>query len=188
MQAELKALQIDRSKKSGPEPSRWAVRWIIGGVALFLLAGAARFAYTKLNAATVVDVARVHAESSAAAGPGVVLNATGYIVAAHRIEVASKVVGRVAWIGVEKGDKVKAGQVLVRLEDDEYRAQLDQMKGQLTNLQAKLAELEHGSRPEEIAVARANLNQSKADLENAKVSLDRTRRLASEGVMAKQAL
>jgi HlyD family secretion protein len=188
MQAELKALQIDRSKKSGPAPSRWATRWIVGGVLLFLLLGAARFAYTKLNAATEVDVLRVHAESSAAAGPGVVLNATGYIIAAHRIEVASKVVGRVAWIGVEKADKVKAGQVLVRLEDDEYRAQLDQMKGQLTNLQAKLAELEHGSRPEEIAVARANLNQSKADLENAKVSLDRTRRLASEGVMAKQAL
>jgi HlyD family secretion protein len=188
MQAELKALQIDRSKKSGPEPSRWATRWIVGGVLLFLLLGAARFAYTKLNAATEVDVMRVHAESSAAAGPGVILNATGYIVAAHRIEVASKVVGRVAWIGVEKGDKVKAGQVLVRLEDDEYRAQLDQMKGQLTNLRAKLAELEHGSRPEEIAVARANLNQTKADLENAKVSLDRTKKLASEGVMAKQAL
>jgi len=188
MQAELKALQIDRSKKSGPEPARWATRWIIGGVLLFVLLGAARFAYTKLTAATEVDVVRVHAESSAAAGPGVVLNATGYIVAAHRIEVASKVVGRVAWIGVEKADKVKAGQVLVRLEDDEYAAQLTQATGQLANLQARLAELEHGSRPEEIAVARANLNQAKADQENALVTLNRTKRLASEGVMAKQAL
>jgi HlyD family secretion protein len=188
MQAELKALQIDRSQKSGPAPARWATRWIIGGVLLFLLLGATRFAYTKLNAATEVEIARVHAESSAAAGPGVVLNATGYIVAAHRIEVASKVVGRVAWIGVEKGDKVKAGQVLVRLEDDEYRAQLDQMKGQLANLQARLAELEHGSRPEEIAVARANVNQAKADLENAQVTLNRTKTLVSQGVMSKQAL
>jgi multidrug efflux pump subunit AcrA (membrane-fusion protein) len=188
MQAELKALQIDRSKKSGPEPARWATRWIIGGVLLFVLLGASRFAYTKLTAATEVDVVRVHAESSAAAGPGVVLNATGYIVAAHRIEVASKVVGRVAWIGVEKADKVKAGQVLVRLEDDEYAAQLTQATGQLANLQARLAELEHGSRPEEIAVARANLNQAKADQENALVTLNRTKRLASEGVMAKQAL
>ncbi|HXI42799.1 MAG TPA: efflux RND transporter periplasmic adaptor subunit [Bryobacteraceae bacterium] len=188
MQAELKALQIDRSKKSGPEPARWATRWIIGGVLLFVLLGAARFAYTRLTAATEVETIRVHAESSAAAGPGVVLNATGYIVAAHRIEVASKVVGRVAWIGVEKGDKVKAGQVLVRLEDDEYAAQLTQAKGQLANLQAKLAELEHGSRPEEIAVARANLNQAKSDQENALITLNRTKKLASEGVMAKQAL
>ena len=61
MQAELKALQIDRSKKSGPEPARWATRWIIGGVVLFLLLGAARFAYTKLTAATEVDIVRVHA-------------------------------------------------------------------------------------------------------------------------------
>jgi HlyD family secretion protein len=188
VQAELKALQIDRSKKSQADPSRWATRWIIGGVLLFLLLGAARFAYTRLTAATEVDVVRVHAESSAAAGPGVVLNATGYIVAAHRIEVASKVVGRVAWIGVEKGDKVSAGQVLVRLEDDEYRAQLDQAKGQLANLQAHLAELEHGSRPEEIAVARANVGQAKADQENAQVTLNRTKTLVTQGVMAKQAL
>ena len=41
-----------------------------------------------------------------------VLTATGYIIAAHKIEVASKVNGRVAWIGVDKGDKVKAGQVV----------------------------------------------------------------------------
>ena len=141
MQAELKALQIDRSKKRGAEPSRWAVRWIITGVSLFLLLGAARFAYNKLNAAQDVDVVRVHAQSAGAVGAGVILNATGYIVAAHRIEVASKVVGRVAWIGVEKGDKVKAGQVLVRLEDDEYRAQLAQANGQLVNLQARLSEL-----------------------------------------------
>ena len=188
MQAELKALQIDRSKRSDPAPSKWAVRWIIGGVLVFVLLGAARFAYSRLNAATEVDVVRVRAESAAAAGPGVVLNATGYIVAAHRIEVASKVIGRVAWIGVEKGDKVKAGQVLVRLEDDEYRAQLDQTKGNLANLEAKLAELEHGSRPEEIAVSRANLEQAKADLVNAKVTVDRTRNLTSQGVMAKQAL
>ncbi len=57
----------------------------------------------------------------------------------HKIEVAAKVIGRVLWIGVEKGDKVKQGQVIVRLEDDEYRAQLLQAKGNLANLQAKLA-------------------------------------------------
>ena len=49
-------------------------------------------------------------------------------------------IGKVKWIGVDKGDKVKEGQVLVRLEDDEYRAQLDQAKGNLANLEAHLAE------------------------------------------------
>ena len=187
-QAELKSLQIDRSKKSAPEPSRWAVRWILGGVLVFVLLGAARLGYDRLNAATEVSVMRVQAESSAAAGPGVVLNATGYIVAAHRIEVASKVVGKIQWIGIDKGDKVKTGQPLVRLEDDEYRAQVTQAKGALANLQAKLAELEHGSRPEEIAVARANLNQAKADQENALVTLNRTKNLVTDKVLAKQLL
>ncbi len=188
MQAELKSLQIDRTKKSPPEPSRWAVRWIIGGVLVFVLLGAARFGYDRLNAATEVAIMRVQAESPAAAGPGVILNATGYIVAAHRIEVASKVVGKILWIGVEKGDKVKAGQPLVRLEDDEYRAQVTQAKGALANLQAKLEELEHGSRPEEIAVARANLNQAKADVEDALVTLNRTKQLVADKVLAKQLL
>jgi HlyD family secretion protein len=188
MEAELKSLQIDRNKKRTPEPSRWAVRWIVGGVLLFVLLGAARFGYDRLNAATEVAVMRVQAESQAAAGPGIILNATGYIVAAHRIEVASKVVGKVLWIGIEKGDKVKAGQPLVRLEDDEYRAQVTQAKGALANLQAKLAELEHGSRPEEIAVARANLLQAKADQENAQVTLNRTKGLVTDKVLSKQAL
>ena len=86
------------------------------------------------------------------------LNATGYIVAAHKIELAAKVIGKVKWIGVDKGDHVKEGQVLVRLEDDEYRAQLEQAKGQPGQSGSQLAELEHGSRPEEIAQALANLN------------------------------
>ncbi len=106
-----------------------------------------------------------------------VLNATGYVVAAHKIQVASKVVGKVAWIGVDKGDRVREGEVIVRLEDDEYRAQLRQSEGQLANLRARLAELENGSRPEEIAAAKANVEQAAADLENARAQLERTRKL-----------
>jgi HlyD family secretion protein len=77
---------------------------------------------------------------------------------------------------------------MVRLEDDEYRAQMLQAEGQLENLKAKLSELENGSRPEEIAKAVADVEQSKADLENAKVTLDRTKKLVSDGVLSKQAL
>jgi HlyD family secretion protein len=189
METDLKNLQIDRSGKRDPQPPKWAARWIIAGVAVFLLLGTARLAYNKLGAATEVETVRVQAASAGAgAGQAVVLNATGYIVAHHEIEVASKVVGRVQWIGVEKGDHVQAGQVLVRLEDDEYQAQLEQAKGNLASLQARLLEDEHGSRPEEIAVAKANLNQAKADLDDAKVTLDRTKELAGQGVMSHQQL
>ncbi len=116
------------------------------------------------------------------------LNATGYIVAAHRIEVAAKVVGKVKWIGVDKGDRVHEGQVMVRLEDDEYQAQLEQAKGQLVTLQAKLDEALHGSRPEEILQAQANLESARADQDNAKVTLDRTKTLVHDKVSSQQAL
>ena len=189
MDAELKSLRIDRNKSSAPEPSRWATRWIIGGVLLFVVLGLVRFAYTRLNAATPVEIVRVHAMQSGSPGStdAVVLNATGYIVAHHKIEVAAKVVGRVNYIGVEKGDHVKLGQVVARLEDDEYRAQVQEAKGNLDSLQAKLEEGEHGSRPEEIAVAEANWKQAQSDLENAKNTLDRTRPLTTQGVLSKQA-
>ena len=186
MDEELKNLKIDRSKRRSPAPSRWAVLWIIGGVALFLLLGAWRLWSNKITAGTFVEVERVQAVSSAAAPEGVVLNATGYIVAAHKIEVAAKVVGKVKWIGVDKGDHVHEGQVLVRLEDDEYQAQLQQAKGQLATLQARLDQALHGSRPEEIAQALANLNAAKADLDNAKTTLDRAKNQASEGLTPKQ--
>ena len=117
-----------------------------------------------------------------------ILNATGYIVAAHKIELAAKVVGKVAWIGVEKADMVKKDQELVRLEDDEYRAQVQQAKGALANLQASLARAMNGSRPEEIAKAKADLDNAKANEVNAKVTLDRTKKLVDEGVLSKQAL
>ncbi|MFN7935103.1 MAG: efflux RND transporter periplasmic adaptor subunit [Bryobacteraceae bacterium] len=188
MSDELSKLRIDRSAKAGS--SGWATKWILGGIALFLLLGVGRTVYNRINAATEVEIRRVQtrdAGAGAAAGD-VILNANGYIIAAHKIQVASKVIGRVAWIGVEKGDKVREGQVIVRLEDDEYKAQLEQARGQLTTLRARLEELQNGSRPEEIAVAKANWESAKADLENARVTLDRTRNLVSQGVLAKQSL
>jgi HlyD family secretion protein len=188
MDAQLENLRIDRSQRRSVRASPWAARWIVGGVLLFLLLGAWRLWSSKVNAATEVDVARVQTIGASAAPEGVVLNATGYIVAAHKIEVAAKVIGKVKWIGVDKGDRVREGQVLVRLEDDEYQAQLQQAKGQLATLQAKLDEAMHGSRPEEIAQALANLNSAKADLDNAKVSLERARGQASEGLTPKQTL
>jgi HlyD family secretion protein len=186
--ADLKNLKIDRNRP--PEPSPWAARWIIAGVLLFLLLGAGRFAWSRWNAPIEVEVVRVQslAAGSGANEPDVILQSTGYIIAAHKIQVASKVLGRVAWIGVDKADKVKEGQVIVRLEDDEYRAQLQQARGQLANLQARLEELVNGSRPEEIARAKADLEQGKAELTNARIQLERVQKLVSEGVLSKQAL
>jgi HlyD family secretion protein len=186
MDAELKNLQIDRTSRRSRGPSKWATAWIVIGVLLLAGLGAWELLSAKLNASPVVEVRRVTAVSAASAPEGVILNATGYIVAAHKIELAAKVVGKVNWIGVDKGDRVSEGQVLVRLEDDEYQAYLTQAKGQLASLQSKLDEATHGSRPEEIAQALANLDSAKADLENARVNLDRARNTLRDHVGSQQ--
>jgi HlyD family secretion protein len=188
MGGDLNRLRIDKTMKSQPRASKWATRWILAGITLFVLLGIARVGYTWATAATEVELLRVRAEAGNDPATNIVLNATGYIVAAHKIQVASKVVGRVAFIGVDKGDKVREGDVLVRLEDDEYQAQLRQARGSVAALEARLLELLNGSRPEEIATAKANWEQAKADLQNAEVTLGRTRRLVKEGVQAQQLL
>jgi HlyD family secretion protein len=188
METELKNLQIDRTARRSKE-SKPVVQMIAIAVILVAVAVGGLFAYQKMNAPVPVQVLQVRAPvNESAAGEQTVLSATGYIIAAHKIEVASKVNGRVAWIGVDKGDKVKTGDVLVRLEDDEYRAQVQQYQGQLQSLEAKLAEDEHGSRPQEIEKARADMEQGKADLADSKATLERTRQLVEQGVLSKQAL
>ncbi len=183
---ELQGLRIDRSAPSA-EASPWAKRIIVGGIAAVLLLGVTALAYRLLSPAEQeVQVTRAAAESTDVGG--IVLSASGYIVAHHKINVNSKVTGRVAWIGVEKGDKVKEGQVLVRLEDEEFRAQYDQARGATENAKAYLLELQNGSRPEEIDQAQHNLDEARATLVNDKLTLDRNRELASQGVVAQQVL
>src|SRR3954453_20655161 len=188
MDTDLKRLRIDRDARRSQD-SKPVLKLIGIAVLLGLGAVAALLAYQKVNAATPVQVVQVQSPVSASAGnEDVILTDTGYIIAAHKIEVASKVNGRVASINVDKGDKVEAGQVLVRLENDEYRAQLAQQKGQLENLEARLAEITNGSRPEEIEKARADVAEANADLNNAKISLNRTRELVRQGVFSPQSL
>src|ERR1022692_1005929 len=188
MDAELKNLQIDRSRRRSAGPSKWVKRSTVAVVVILLLLGGWWFAVEKLNPAPMVEVQRVKSIRAGSAPRGVILNATGYIVAAHKIEVAAKVIGRVKWIGVDKGDRVKEGEVIVRLEDDEYQAQLTQAKGQLASLQANLDRAVNGSRPEEVAQAVANVNTARSDLDNARITLDRNRRLLKDGVVAQQVI
>ena len=190
MEPELKSLRIDRSRKRSSTPSRGIGRWIFGAVALVVVSAGAFYADGMLNRATDVDVVRVRAVSDgdAARAGDVILNATGYIVTAHTIELGSKVAGKVAWIGVDKGSRVVKDQELVRLEDDEFKAQVQQARGGLANLEASLARSKNGSRPEEIAKAKADLDNARASEQNAKVTLDRTKTLVEEKVMSRQNL
>ena len=188
---DLQSLRIDRSQRSDTpgEPAPWARRYILGGIAIIVFLGLVTVAYRAFSAdVPEVEVVRATAQTSDTGAAGTVLSATGYIVAHHTINVNSKVTGRLAWIGVEKGDKVKEGQVLVRLEDQEFRANYEQAKGAVENAQAYLEELQHGSRPEEIQEAQHNLDEARATLANDKLTLERTKELAGSGVVSRQQL
>jgi HlyD family secretion protein len=174
MSAELQKLRIDKSQKARRK-ERHIWPWALLVVAL---AGGAAGAWKFQQGTAAVEVETLHVrvpESAAtgAAGDLVVLNATGYIIAAHKIELASKVVGRVAWIGVEMGDKIEKDQVLVKLEDDEYKARVMQQQGLLDNAKAKLAELEAGTRPQEIAQMQAQVAGAEAEAANAALNYQR---------------
>lgn len=188
---ELESLRIDRSQRTGGggEPPAWASRYIVISIAIIVVLGVSALLYRAFSSGTPeVEVVRAAVQTSGNTEAGTVLSATGYIVAHHTINVNSKVTGRLAWIGVEKGDKVKEGQVLVRLEDQEFQAAYLQAKGVVENAQAYLEELQHGSRPEEIQQAEHNLDEQRATLVNDKLTLDRTKELASNGVVSRQQL
>ena len=68
-----------------------------------------------------------------------VLTVSGYIIPRARIEISPRFQGTVKWIGVKKGDPVKKGDVMVRLEDDEYRSQSDKASGQQALAEANLS-------------------------------------------------
>lgn len=145
-----------------------------------------RFAAT----ATAVQTMRVHLQEDTTPqeerASDVALTATGYVTAAHKIELASKVLGRVAWVGVEMGDQIHAGQVLVRLETDEYTARVAQQQGLVDNARAILAQLKAGSRPEEIASEKAKLDSAQAELANARIHLDRLKQLGTTVSVSRQ--
>ena len=119
MTVDLKQLRIDRSSEKRPSERKLqrGSKKLLGGAALLVVCASGAIFLVTRTPTPHVAVVTVHAEREAGGSSAeVILNATGYIVPAHKIEVATKVDGRVAWIGVGKGDLANAGQLLVRLE------------------------------------------------------------------------
>src|SRR5690349_19673176 len=113
LSSELNKLKIDKSKRTDVAAGSRGGGWKL--LAILLLLAVLGFAGTRLyqgaNAAIQVETVHPRVEN---ASQSAVLVATGYVVAHHKIQVGSKIMGRVAWIGVEKGDRVKKDQVVAR--------------------------------------------------------------------------
>jgi HlyD family secretion protein len=156
-QADLSALRINRSHEQLPPSggSRFAIRAavVVGSVVVLFLIGV-WIVPRVFDSAVEVQLATASLSSSSQANA--VLTASGYVVAQRKAAVASKATGRLEYLGVVEGDRVKKGQVLARLEDTDMRASLDQ--------------------------ARANLNLNVADLKDAEQWLARQKTLLEKGV------
>ena len=180
----LEGLRIDRSQRQVPRKTNVSRVLILVGITVLVVIVIWRI-WGMLTGVPEVDVHRVVVPTAGSSGSSIVLQAAGYVVPHYRIEVASKVVGRVAWMGVEKGDKVQSGQDIVRLEDQEYRARLQESIGTLNSRKARLMELQAGSRPEEIQRAEFNLLEQQALLKQARIDFGRAQELSKDGVIAK---
>lgn len=82
---------------------------------------------------------------------------------------------RIAEVLVREGDNVRAGQVLARLETERLVPRVQQAEAQLAAQQHIFERLRNGTRPEEIAQARAALAAAQAEAENARGVYERTR-------------
>ena len=87
--------------------------------------------------------------------------------------------GVVASIAVQEGSRVKRGDLLATLDDRRYAAALDQAKGTRENLRQTLAKLEAGSRPEEIAQAKATMEALEIAARNNEATYTRLDALAA---------
>ena len=115
---DLSKLRIDRS--IAPVVRRRRRKWIwLGIAAVIAVAGGVWFALQP-RIATVQTTPVVTTYPSQ---QFVVLNSTGYVVAQRKAAISSKATGRLEWLGVAEGSRVKAGDVIARLDNRDVAAQ-----------------------------------------------------------------
>jgi HlyD family secretion protein len=109
---------------------------------------------------------------------------SGRVESPRRVDIGSPVTGTVVEIPVVEGQHVKAGQLLVRLDEDEARAAVEQARSAVAQADARLAQLRATSGP----VAEEALRQAQTNLANAQKSLARTGELFARGFVGQAAL
>lgn len=150
---DLSRLKIDRSAAAagaGIRPRRRWLRYAVIALAVLALAGIAM----KLAGPQAVQTATV--TSAYPTQNFTVLNATGYVVPQRKAAVASKAQGRLEWLGVLEGSRVKKDEIIARLESKDVAASFAQAQAQ-------------------VQVAQANLALQQAELKDAEVNLRRSK-------------
>lgn len=106
----------------------------------------------------------------------------------RQVELAFNNNERIAAVLVQEGDRVKAGQVVARLDTSRLVPQVREAEAKAAAQRQIVEKLHHGSRPEEIAEARANAESSRADAINTRTQYERRKALAQNSVISQQDL
>lgn len=114
------------------------------------------------------------------------LESQGYIIPAHQILVSPQVSGRIVELHIEEGRRVEKGEVLAKLEDTEYQADMNRAKSMVKAASERLRELQNGSRPEEVAQAKAELGESQAQLAQLRTQWERVLTLRKTDAITEQ--
>jgi HlyD family secretion protein len=164
---DISRLSIDRGAKSFTprRRRRWLNKWTVGALAVVLAGGIV--AYRGATAPAAVETATV--TSAYPTQSITVLNATGRVVAWRKAAVSTKATGRLEWLGVQEGSRVKAGQVIARLENLDVAATRDSALANTT-------------------AARANLEQGEAEMKDAESGLRRSQDLFAKKFISEATL
>ncbi|MBI3529151.1 MAG: efflux RND transporter periplasmic adaptor subunit [Betaproteobacteria bacterium] len=163
---DLSRLKIDRTR-TAPARSRAGSRWrrlLVPASLVVAALVAAAVVYYRLAAAPS-EVETVTVTMAYPSQSFTVLNATGYVVAQRKAAVASKATGRLIWLGVQEGSRVRRDDVIARLEDLDVKATREQAAAN-------------------VQVARANLAQGQAEQKDAETALRRSQGLLAEGFVS----
>ncbi|MDD4989874.1 MAG: efflux RND transporter periplasmic adaptor subunit [Candidatus Pacebacteria bacterium] len=99
------------------------------------------------------------------------VSVTGKVKPAESVDLAFEKGGKIKKVYVDVGDNIEQGQNLVALDTSELQAQLEQAQANLETQQAKLTELQKGTRPEELQVYQTKLSNAQKDFDDAKTEL-----------------
>jgi HlyD family secretion protein len=95
---------------------------------------------------------------------------------------------RIAAVLVQEGDRVKRGEVLARLDASRLQPQVDEAASTAAAQREVVERLRNGSRPQEIAQARANVQSAEADAANDRRQYERLKTLAANSIVSEQDL
>jgi len=161
---DLSKLKIDRSLAPIQTRRRRKWWWLVALVVLAAGAGA----WYALNPRSIT-VQTTPIVTTYPSQQFVVLNSSGYVVAQRKAAISSKASGRLEWLGVAEGSRVKAGDIIARLDARDVAAQFD-------------------SAAANIKVALAAIEQAEAENRDASASLARTQDLLKQKFVSQSAL